>query len=53
MRQTPAIEVPMTHGDWLTQPLVTYGAPPSPQSTPAASDQDAFDSFLQSLGIGS
>jgi hypothetical protein len=59
MRQTPAIEAPMAHGGWLTQPLITYGAAagttttPAPQPmAPTSSEGDEFDSFLQGLGIG-
>jgi Caspase domain len=59
MRQTPEVEAPMAHGDWLTQTLITYGAaagttttlPPQP-TPPTSPDGDVFDSFLQSLGIG-
>jgi hypothetical protein len=61
MSQTPAVQAPMSHGDWLTQTLISYGATAGatttpvgqPASTPAtSSDGDTFDSFLQTLGIG-
>jgi caspase domain-containing protein len=60
MRQTPTIEAPMAHGGWLTQTLITYGAPtgaattPTPQPTPTAptpSDGGVFDTFLGALGL--
>jgi Caspase domain len=62
MRQTPAIEAPMAHGGWLEQMLITYGAAAGTAAMPAtqlepkpqtSSDGNLFDSFLQSLGVGS
>ncbi len=52
MQQTPAVEAPIAHGDWLTQPLISYGkTTPTPGQTDA-STYDVFDAFLRSLGIG-
>ena len=53
MRQTPTIEAPMAHGDWLTQSVITYstpGAQPQPPQGPSDSNGSIFD-FLRSLGI--
>jgi hypothetical protein len=52
MRQTPAIDAPMAHGGWLTQPLITYGAAGGTTTTaPTSADGSAFDSFWQTLGL--
>jgi hypothetical protein len=59
MRQTPAIEAPMSHGEWLTQTLIDYGYAAGTDGSPGSDSAsipegggETLESFLQSLGIG-
>lgn len=58
MSQQPVVIAPLAHQSELDETLITYGAAagtPTPQPTPTpptSSDGSAFDSFLQTVGIG-
>jgi hypothetical protein len=51
MRQTPAAEAPMAHGDWLTEELITYAS--TAGVAPGPSTGADLGAFLEALGIPS
>jgi len=55
MRQTPTAEAPMSHGNWLTEQLISYAATGAAVGTgtgTTAAAGDSVESFLQLLGLG-
>lgn len=51
--QTPDAQAPMRHGNWLTSPLITYGAPVDGSGTPAPVEGSTLDELLAELGLES
>jgi hypothetical protein len=55
MRQDPAVEAPLAHGDWLAETVITYGqagaATPSTPPTSGSEEDDGFADFFRSIGM--